>query len=72
MADQPKPYKPRCKFLTCKAMMVYGEDFENDPDYQAGTMDFTCNCTIQNLGPDGGQVSLELCSDSERECFREY
>jgi hypothetical protein len=59
-------------FLSCKAMMVYGEDFESDPDYQAGAMDFTCNQTFQCNGPDGGAVALELCSDPKRPCFREY
>ena len=40
MADEPKPYVPRCRFLTCKAMLTYGEDWETDPDYLAGAMDF--------------------------------
>jgi hypothetical protein len=72
MADEPKPYKARCMYLTCKAMMVYGEDFESDSDYQAGAMDFTCNRTFQCQGPDGGAVGLELCSEPTRGCFREY
>jgi hypothetical protein len=72
MADEHKPYKARCMFLTCKAMMVYGEDFESDPDYQSGAMDFTCTHTCQCHGPDGGYVALEACSNSERSCFREF
>jgi hypothetical protein len=72
MPYEPKPYKPRCMFLTCKAMLVYGEDFESDPDYQAGAMDFTCNQTYQCNGPDTGAVGLDLCSNPERACFREY
>jgi hypothetical protein len=59
-------------FLTCKSMIVFGEDFANDPEYQEGGGDFTCNCTFQAHGPDGGQVSLESCSDAQRSCFREY
>jgi hypothetical protein len=72
MSDQSAPYRVRCMFLTCKSMMVYGEAFESDPDYQGGVVDFTCNCTCKGQGPDDGQVSLELCSDPKRGCFREY
>ena len=72
MPDEPKPYRPRCIFLTCKAMLVYGEDFENDPDYQAGVMDFSCISTSQITGPDAGDVNLTLCSNPERACFKEY
>jgi hypothetical protein len=72
MSEPLKPYRPRCMFLTCKSMLVYGEAFESDPDYQGGVVDFTCNATCKGHGPDGGQVNLELCSNSERECFREF
>jgi hypothetical protein len=65
-------YRPRCKHLCCKSMLVYGESFMMDPDYQAGTMEFWCSCTTKTLGPDGNSVSLEECSDSGRSCFREY
>ena len=65
-------YRPRCRFLTRKSMMVFGEDFESDPDYQAGLVDFTCLQTCRGLGPDDDQVSLELCSNPERSCFQEY
>jgi hypothetical protein len=72
MSDTPSEYKPRCIYLTCKSMMVYGEAFEQDPEYQAGMVEFTCVCTFTSQGPDGGATSLELCSDPERTCFREY
>jgi hypothetical protein len=72
MADEPQPYRPRCMYLTCKSMLVYGEAFESDPDYQGGVVDWTCNMTCRSHGPDGGMVSLEACSAVERECFREY
>jgi hypothetical protein len=72
MSEQPEPYRPRCMFLTCKSMLVYGEAFESDPDYQGGVVEFTCNATCRSHGPDGGEVSLEACSAVERECFREY
>jgi len=58
--------------LYCKSMMVYGEDFESDPDYQAGMTDFWCVRTSKNEGPDGASVSLEQCSNPERSCFEEY
>ena len=70
--SEAKPYRPRCIYLTCKAMQVYGEEFESDPDYQAGVMDFTCIATAQCQGPDGGDVALDPCSTPERPCFREY
>ena len=53
-------------------MLVFGEDFENDPDYQAGMTDFWCVCTSRSEGPDGAAISLELCSNLERSCFEEY
>jgi hypothetical protein len=72
MSDTASTYRPRCMNLCCKSMMVYGEDFQNDPDYQAGMTDFWCVRTSKGEGPDGGSVSLELCSDSERTCFEEF
>jgi hypothetical protein len=65
-------YRPRCIYLTCKSMMVYGEDFEQDPEFQAGLVDFTCVQTCRGQGPDGDDVSLEACSNPERACYREY
>jgi len=52
-------------------MQVWGEDFENDPEYQAGMVDFWCTQTFQPVGPDGSPVDLERCSNAERPCFRE-
>ena len=72
MSDTNTPYRPRCKNLYCKSMMVFGEGFENDPDYQAGMVDFWCVCTSKGQGPDGDEVSLDMCSNPERECFQEY
>lgn len=65
-------YRPRCKFLSCKSMLVYGEDFESDPEYQEGYTEFWCENTGQSIGPDGGTVSLDECRDPERSCFAEY
>ncbi len=62
----------RCIHLCCKAMLVYGEAFENDPDYQAGLTEFWCVRTCKGDGPDGEEVSLPLCSNAERSCFQEY
>lgn len=75
MSDEtPPPVRdaPRCMYLNCKSMQVYGEDFENDPDYQCGMVDFWCTRTFQGQGPDGGDASLQLCKNPERECYREY
>ncbi len=70
--ESSAPYKPRCMYLTCKSMLVWGEDFQNDPEFQAGMVEFTCNQTMQNLGPDGELLSLDLCSNPERPCFQEF
>jgi hypothetical protein len=67
MADQP-----RCINLCCKSMVVYGENFKEDPEYQAGMANFWCVRTTKGAGPDGEHVALDLCSDPERECYQEY
>ena len=72
MSEETGAYRPRCMHLYCKSMAVYGEDFEMDPDYQAGMTEFWCLCTSTGQGPDGEGVSLEECSNPERTCFREY
>ena len=72
MSDTPATYRPRCMNLCCKSMLVFGEDFESDPDYQSGMTDFWCVSTSKGEGPDGNSVSLELCSNPERSCFQEY
>jgi hypothetical protein len=53
-------------------MQVWGEDFENDPEFQAGMVEFTCTQTYKSLGPDGGEIGMEPCCNRERECYREY
>jgi len=65
-------YRPRCMHLCCKAMMVYGEAFASDPDFQAGLTDFWCQRTMKGLGPDNHDVSFEQCTDPQRDCFQEY
>jgi hypothetical protein len=72
MSDNSPPYRPRCMHLNCKAMMVYGEAFESDPDFQAGLTDFWCQLTHKPNGPDEEEVSLDCCSDPQRGCFREF
>lgn len=72
MAEPTQPYRPRCKNLCCKSMMVYGEDFVNDPEFQAGVVEFWCLKTFQNLGPDDALLSLDACSNPERTCFEEF
>jgi hypothetical protein len=66
------PYRPRCIHVSCKSMQVYGEDFENDPEFQAGMAEFWCTKTMQSQGPDAGLVALDLCSNPERPCFQEF
>jgi hypothetical protein len=58
--------------LTCKSMLVFGEAFESDPDYQAGLTEFWCNLTSRGTGPDGEEVALSPCSNPERGCFQEF
>jgi hypothetical protein len=53
-------------------MVVFGEAFESDPDYQAGMTDFWCIRTSKGQGPDGGRIGMDLCSNPERECYQEY
>ncbi len=68
----PPPYRPRCMYLCCKSMLVFGEAFQSDPDFQAGLTEFWCVHTSKNEGPDGEHVGLEACSNPERSCFQEY
>jgi hypothetical protein len=72
MSENAEAYRPRCMHLCCKSMLVFGEAFQEDPDYQAGLTEFWCVETSKGRGPDGGPVALEACSNPERECFREY
>ena len=72
MSEANPAYRPRCKFLCSKSMIVYGENFENDPEFQSGMAEFWCIHTSKNQGPDGEHVSLKLCSDPERTCFEEF
>jgi hypothetical protein len=53
-------------------MMVFGEAFQEDPEFQEGQVEFTCICTFKGEGPDGGLASLEACSDPERGCYCEF
>jgi hypothetical protein len=58
--------------LCCKSMLVYGEAFESDPDYQSGVTEFWCNRTAKGRGPDGEDASMALCRNPERSCYQEY
>lgn len=70
--EQPQDPAPRCIHLSCKSMAVYGEAFEQDPDYQAGMVDFTCVATSKAFGPDGGEASMEMCRNRGRTCYCEF
>jgi hypothetical protein len=65
-------YRPRCIHLRCKSMLVYGEAFESDPEYQAGNVEFWCIHTARSHGPDGEEVGMEPCCNKERPCFQEF
>ena len=67
-----RPYRPRCINLSCKSMIVFGEAFESDPDYQSGMVDFWCTQTSKGQGPDDGDVTLDACSNPERSCYQEF
>ncbi len=53
-------------------MLTYGEQFQEDPEFQAGLVDFWCVITARSTGPDGGEVSWQACCDPDRTCYREY
>jgi hypothetical protein len=72
MSTPSNEYRPRCKNLCCKSMMVYGEAFESDPEYIPGFTDFWCVCTSKGQGPDGEHVALDACSDPQRGCYQAY
>jgi hypothetical protein len=63
---------PRCMYLQCKAMVVYGESFEDDPDYQAGLTNFWCVRSAKSLGPDDDEVNLGRCTDPTRPCYQAF
>jgi hypothetical protein len=63
---------PRCIHLQSKAMAVYGEGYESDPDFQDGMTTFWCMQTGRPLGPDNGEVGMNPCSDQDRGCYQEY
>lgn len=69
MNELPAVPGMRCSLIRCKSMLVYGEDFEQDPEYQAGQVDFWCSATGQALGPDGEEVGMAACQREDRACF---
>lgn len=70
--NEPEPYRPRCVYLTCKSMQVYGEDFAQDPEFQAGMVEFSCTRTFRGWGPDGAAAAFDACSNPDRACFSEF
>jgi hypothetical protein len=72
MAESREPAAVRCIHLCCKSMLVFGEAFENDPDYQSGMVDFWCTQTSKGQGPDEDDVNLEMCSNPERSCYQAF
>jgi hypothetical protein len=72
MSELPQVRPQRCINLCSKSMMVHGEAFENDPDFQAGLDAMWCIQTALRLGPDDGDVDLAACSDPNRSCYKEF
>lgn len=72
MSDSYYSLPLRCVHLTCKSMLVYGEDFEQDPEYQAGMTEFQCLRTGQERGPDCCEAAMEYCRNPTRPCYQEY
>lgn len=72
MSADNKEYQPRCKYLNSKSLAVFGEYYEDDPDFQEGQTEYECMCTARGEGPDGECATLEDCSNPSRSCFREY
>ena len=72
MSELTQVRPPRCINLCSKSMVVYGEGFENDPDFQAGLDRMWCNLTARGLGPDDAEVGLEACCDPKRSCYKEF
>jgi hypothetical protein len=68
----PQVPTPRCIHLQSKAMAVYGEGYESDPDYQDGMTNFWCLQTGRPLGPDNGEVGMKPCSETDRGCYQDY
>jgi hypothetical protein len=69
--ELPQVPPPRCIHLESKAMAVYGEEYESDPDYQGGMSTFWCLRTGRPLGPDNAGVGMKPCSDQKRGCYQE-
>lgn len=72
MSELPQVPAPRCIHLHSKAMVVHGEGYESDPDYQDGTTVFWCLQTAKPLGPDNNEVNMTECRDPQRGCYQEY
>ncbi len=70
--SEPSTHPPRCMHLRCKSMLVYGEAFEEDPEYNDGNTDWWCVQTGTNCGPDGGEASMPRCTQQDRSCYQEY
>jgi hypothetical protein len=71
--SEPTPAQAnRCIHLRCKSMLVFGENYEMDPEYQAGMTEFWCLLTAKGQGPDGEEASMNQCRNPERSCYQEF
>lgn len=58
----------RCRHITCKGMLIFGNDYKTPEDELHRTNDFWCLHTQNVLGPDGALVTLSRC-ENHRECY---
>ena len=72
MSELPQVPTTRCMHFCAKSLMVHGEGFAADPDFQAGLDTTWCVLTARALGPDEAEVGWQSCADPERGCFREF
>jgi len=72
VSELPQIPPPRCMNLCSKALMVHGEGYAADADFQAGLDQTWCGLTAKPLGPDDADVGWDTCSDPSRACYREF
>jgi hypothetical protein len=60
----------RCQHITCKGLLIWGNEYKTPEDESCRTNDFWCTQTQKALGPDGGLVMLSRCNAS-RGCFEQ-
>jgi hypothetical protein len=70
--ELPQIPAPRCIHLMSKTMATHGEGYATDPEPRDELTDCWCIRSGRALGPDNDGVSLQACSNPERDCYQEY